>query len=112
VWVRDHRSGFRVWLYLADDTERLEQGCVHLIGQAEGVALDAYLGDRLDSDPSTTGALDHIAFFATDWPACRDRLTRFRVTFTERFAPALNVRQVFVTDPDGVTIELNFPSKP
>jgi catechol 2,3-dioxygenase-like lactoylglutathione lyase family enzyme len=97
------------WLYLQDDQACAEQGCVHLIGPGAAEALGDYLGARPGADRTSTGALDHIAFFASDWPACRDRLAAFGVAFSERFAPALGVRQVFLTDPDGVTIELNYP---
>ena len=98
-----------VWLYLARDEARDEQGCVHLIGGGSDGARDDYLGHRPESDGAATGALDHIAFFADDWPACRDRLQALEVRFTERFVLGLGIRQVFLADPDGVTIELNFP---
>ena len=97
-----------VWLYLAQDEARSEQGCVHLIGDGDAAARDSYLGSRPNSDASATGALDHIAFFATDWPACRERLDALAVRYTERLVPILGVRQVFLADPDGVTIELNY----
>jgi catechol 2,3-dioxygenase-like lactoylglutathione lyase family enzyme len=97
------------WLYLEDDHEQAEQGCVHLIGADGASARDAYLGERPGAPGQTTGALDHIAFVATDWPACRARLQAFNVAFAERVVPLLGVRQVFLTDPDGVTVELNFP---
>jgi len=100
-----------VWLYPEGDSERRAQGCVHLIGSGQDGALGGYLGDRPAAGGPDTGSLDHIAFFATDWPACRERLTRLRAPFTERIAPLLKVRQVFVTDPDGITIELNFPAE-
>jgi catechol 2,3-dioxygenase-like lactoylglutathione lyase family enzyme len=97
-----------VWLYLAQDEARSEQGCVHLIGDGDPAARDGYLGSRPDSDASATGALDHIAFFAADWPACRKRLDALAVLYTERWVPILGLRQVFLADPDGVTIELNY----
>lgn len=98
-----------LWLYLVDDHACAEQGCVHLIGAGDGAALGDYLGERSKGNSLTTGALDHIAFFAADWPDFRDRLIGSRVEFTERFVPMLRVRQVFLSDPNGVTIELNFP---
>ena len=96
-----------VWLYLEIDNPS-EQGCVHLIGAKEGPALRNYLGSGVRS-AADTGALDHIAFFATDWPATRQRLDQHAVSFVERFVPGLNLRQVFMNDPNGVTIELNYP---
>ena len=97
------------WLYYSHDRARDTQGCVHLIGAGGGDALGSYLGKRVDGPSSTTGALDHIAFFASDWPQCRDRLNAFHIPFSERFVPTLSVRQVFLADPDGVMIELNYP---
>jgi catechol 2,3-dioxygenase-like lactoylglutathione lyase family enzyme len=55
-----------------------------------------------------TGVIDHIAFEATDLPAMRATLAREGVDFTERVVPRSGVTQVFVTDPNGLTIELNF----
>jgi catechol 2,3-dioxygenase-like lactoylglutathione lyase family enzyme len=52
--------------------------------------------------------LDHIAFFASDWPACRERLDALGVRHTQRLVPILGVLQVFLADPDGVRIELNY----
>lgn len=100
-----------VWLYLTGDPGRDDQGCVHLIGSGQDGPLSDYLGDRAADRRPGAGALDHIAFFTTDWPAFRERLGRSRTPFVERFVPQLGVRQVFVTDPDGVTIELNFPAE-
>jgi catechol 2,3-dioxygenase-like lactoylglutathione lyase family enzyme len=97
-----------VWLYPARDEIRSEQGCVHLIGDGDAAARDGYLGPRPNAEASATGALDHIAFLAEDWPACRERLDALGVPFTERLIPVLGVRQVFLADPDGVVIELNY----
>jgi hypothetical protein len=44
-----------------------------------------------------------------DWPADKARLQVSGVSHTERLVPLLRVRQVFFTDPDSVTIELNYP---
>ncbi len=56
------------------------------------------------------GALDHIAFAATDWPAMRARCHAAGVRYVERTVPALGQHQVFLDDPSGVTIELNYPA--
>ncbi|MBI1196558.1 MAG: glyoxalase [Phenylobacterium sp.] len=92
------------WLYLGDD--EADFGVVHLIGDdGTDEALSAYLGDR---GGGTGGAVDHVAFLADDWPRLRARLTRLGVDFVERTVPALGLRQVFVTDPSGVVVELNY----
>lgn len=99
-----------VWLYLGNDFAQAEQGCVHLIGAGEDAARDSYLGSPRHSEGGSTSALDHIAFFATDWKSGQDRLNKFGVGFTERVVPMLGVRQVFLCGPDGITIELNYPA--
>ncbi len=111
VEVLGLRTGFRppfvfpgVWLYLGED--EAEFGVVHLIGPADPDALRDYLGDRVGGQ----GAIDHIAFLAEDWPAQRARCEARGVAFTERQVPALGQRQVFLLDPAGVTVELNYPS--
>ena len=95
------------WLYLDGDGLN-EQGCVHLIGTEDEQALEHYLGAGGPAG-AHTGALDHIAFLAGDWAGTRRRLRDRGVPFADRVAPILGVRQVFLTDPDGMTIELNFP---
>lgn len=106
------REGFRppfpfpgAWLYPGEDES--DFGVIHLVGEAPGsaAALQAYLGARASG---AGGAVDHVAFTARDWPAFRARCARAGVAFTERAVPALNLRQVFVTDPSGVVVELNF----
>jgi catechol 2,3-dioxygenase-like lactoylglutathione lyase family enzyme len=56
-----------------------------------------------------TGRLDHIAFAANGLPAVRERLKKSGVQFREQVLPRLGATQIFLYDPDGVGIELNFP---
>ena len=108
------RAGFRppfafpgVWLYAGRNSRDL--GLVHLIGQTAPEALGAYLGERRPVASGDGGQLDHIALEAHDWPAMRARCERAGEAYVERTVPALSLRQVFLTDPSGVTVELNFP---
>jgi catechol 2,3-dioxygenase-like lactoylglutathione lyase family enzyme len=112
------RAGYRppfpfpgVWLYRDDDES--EFGVVHLIGcnAADAAAVESYLGNRTREPQVTAGALDHVAFLATDWKALRSRCERHGVCTTERVVPTLGLRQVFLTDPSGVTIEMNYPAE-
>lgn len=82
---------------------------VHLIGTGAEGEVAAYLGIR-DGAGGGTGALDHIAFLADDWEATRSRCRAFAADFTERVVPGLGLRQMFVTDPGGIVVELNFPA--
>lgn len=55
--------------------------------------------------PSTTWP-----FLATDLLGMRQRCRTRGVEYRERTVPSLGLHQVFVEDPSGVTIELNFPA--
>jgi catechol 2,3-dioxygenase-like lactoylglutathione lyase family enzyme len=63
-----------------------------------------------DEPPSaqTTGAIDHVAFRGVDIEATRQALMREGLAFEERVVPRDNTSQLFVLDPDGIRIELNF----
>jgi catechol 2,3-dioxygenase-like lactoylglutathione lyase family enzyme len=104
------------WLYGGEPPADLgnsarNYGLVHLMGfdKDNPGSLDAYVGARGEIG-SGTGALDHVAFAATGHAAMLERCRRHRVEYFERDVPALGLRQVFVKDPDGVTLELNFPA--
>ena len=56
-----------------------------------------------------TGRIDHIAFAATDLPGVRKRLQSKSVKFREQIVPRTGAAQIFLYDPDGVGVELNFP---
>ena len=72
--------------------------------------LKTYLGDRDLSTLQGTGTVDHIAFFATGVEEMRERLARAGIEFRQRTVPLLGLHQIFVNDPSGVVIELNYPS--
>ena len=106
------------WLYSGDPPGDLHNsarnyGMVHLMGcnPDDPRSLNEYVGDR---DPATlkgsTGALDHVAFAATGRTAMAERCRRHSVDFFERAVPLLGLHQMFIKDPDGVTIELNYPA--
>jgi hypothetical protein len=66
------------------------------------------LGSHSDSATSNSGVVDHIAFLATDPQSVGDRLNAMGVPARKRYLPAAGLFQIFVQDPDGLTIELNF----
>lgn len=71
--------------------------------------VDISDGQRADRAGETgTGVLDHIAFEAVDLSAMRATLAREGVAFTERLVPRTGITQLFVQDPNGLTLELNF----
>jgi hypothetical protein len=55
-----------------------------------------------------SGAIDHIALRCTDIRGTLDMLKKDGMTFMLRKVPARPLQQVFVHDPDGIQIEMNF----
>jgi catechol 2,3-dioxygenase-like lactoylglutathione lyase family enzyme len=55
-----------------------------------------------------TGPVDHIAFRANDIEDFERRLSARGLDYRRREVPDFALSQLFVKDPDGVTIELNF----
>lgn len=100
-----------LWLY-AGDTAQYSNAVVHIIGidRNDPEGLKQYLGDRDESSLQGTGAVDHLAFFATGLAGTLARLRDQGVECRERMVPLLGLHQVFVDDPQGVVIELNFPA--
>ena len=100
-----------LWLY-AGDTATYANAVVHIIGydadDPEG--LKQYLGERDPASLQGTGVVDHVAFFATGLAQTLARLQAHGVEGRERSVPVLGLHQVFVDDPNGVVVELNFPA--
>ena len=53
-------------------------------------------------------AIDHVAINCDDIKGCIKTLKKDKVPFEVRKVPKRPLQQVFVHDPDGVMIELNF----
>lgn len=77
------------WLYCG------EKAVVHLVGIKQ-------------NEKSGAGTIDHVAFRATDFEGMKENLQKRGIKFSEMSVPDFNVRQIFVHDPDGVKVELNF----
>lgn len=73
---------------------------VHLAGTVEGD----------NGRPSGTGKLDHVAFRASGLAAMRKRLLDLDVSFDERTVLAMGLHQLFLVDPGGIKVELNYPA--
>jgi catechol 2,3-dioxygenase-like lactoylglutathione lyase family enzyme len=79
------------WMYLGDHP------VLHLVQRKDGeAALEG------------SGNLDHVAFHATDLEGTRRLLTEAGLAFREAVVPRDNTVQIFVRDPDGIQVELNF----
>lgn len=91
------------WLYLDG------MPVLHLAGPGQGAELEHYLGDREPGHSASTGAVDHIAFRASGLPDFEARLAHERCDYRGRTVPAAGEHQVFLKDPNGVTVEFIFP---
>jgi catechol 2,3-dioxygenase-like lactoylglutathione lyase family enzyme len=98
-----------LWLYQGEDESGY--GIVHIIGvdpkNREG--LSDYLGDLPAESLHGSGSVDHVAFDATGWYSMREKFGSLGIAYRERTVPSLELHQVFIKDPSGVTVELNFP---
>lgn len=67
-----------------------------------------YLGSTTRSATDNTGVVDHIAFLATEPERFAARFAAAGLESRKRYLPGFNLFQLFVKDPDGLTVELNF----
>ena len=82
------------WLYCGDTP------VVHLVANEGAVgAID---------ESASTGRLDHIAFRSEDFDAMVATLNTRNIVFRRNEIPGFRLRQLFLHDPDGILIELNF----
>ena len=80
------------------------------IGQ-DGVPEESayYFGTTCASARDNAGVIDHIAFQANDERGMADRLRGLGLPTRTRYFAEIRLFQIFVADPDGLMIELNFP---
>ena len=92
------------WLYLGD------HAVIHLIGIDENnpEGLNEYLGEVNVTELSGGGAVDHLAFRASGSKDLIDRLKNLNVSYRERMVEEMNLFQLFVEDPNNITLELNY----
>ena len=80
------------WIYLGDTA------CVHLI-----------VADHSDAKKvGGSGAIDHVAFAGTDIRAFVANAKTRNVAMTHNKVSDFGIHQIFVHDPDGIKVELNF----
>jgi catechol 2,3-dioxygenase-like lactoylglutathione lyase family enzyme len=92
-----------VWLYVGDTA------VLHLTTGGKNVSENrkAYLGQQSDATHGS-GVVDHIAFRCTGLREMMERLQQHNVPFHKRMVDDQGVFQLFMLDPNGVKIELNF----
>ena len=98
-----------LWMYRGDHAD-VANAVVHLIGidRDDPQGLKQYLGDRDVAALKGSGALDHIAFFADGLAGMLAHLRAQAVVFRERTVPSIGLHQLFLDDPCGIMIELNY----
>ena len=90
------------WLKTGDNI------CVHLASQAANKIRDQFLLKKHPRGTNGSGSVDHIAFLAKDPYEVRARISKRKVPMHYRSFPDAKLFQIFLKDPDDVTIELNF----
>ena len=89
------------WLYSAEG-----RPAIHL--NAVTSATD-FLGEaRPPHDVTGAGRIHHIAFDCVDYDDVDRRIAAAGLTVQRNDVEALGLRQLFVRDPNGILIELNF----
>jgi len=64
-----------------------------------------------ESNPAPgSGTFDHVSFTCSDAPATRARLEALGVPYRAAEVPTTRQRQLFLRDPAGNGVELNFPT--
>ena len=83
------RFGF--WLYIGD------KDVLHLITPKEG-----------DSRSLQKSSFDHVAFKTDHYQDVLQKLRRLNIPFDEKTIPGMSAHQIFLKDPAGNRVELNF----
>jgi len=90
------------WLKTGDNI------CVHLASQNPNKIRDNFLLKKHPKGTTGSGSVDHIAFLAQNPEEVRNRIQKNKVEMHFRSFPDARLFQIFLKDPDDVTIELNF----
>src|SRR5690606_11728126 len=105
----DMKVGFRpelefpgYWLYLG------ETPCVHIAEWETYAVWTKQAGIPISTRAEGTGPLDHIAFNASGFEETVDRLEALGITVSQNKLDDIGLRQLFIKDPNGLMIELNF----
>ena len=91
------------WLYLGD------RDVLHITTGGKNVSENRkkYVGQQSEATEGT-GVVDHIAFRATGLRDMLAHLKKLKIDFNQRQVDDQGLYQLFLFDPNGVKIELNF----
>ena len=91
------------WLYLgAKDVIHITEG-----GKATSENRRKYLGQQSEALEGT-GVIDHVAFRCTGLRDMMEHLQQNKVPFSKRQVDDQGLFQLFLNDPNGIKVELNF----
>jgi catechol 2,3-dioxygenase-like lactoylglutathione lyase family enzyme len=90
------------WVYLGDTP------CIHIAERSSYEAHGRAQGIPVSPQASGTGSFDHIAFNGGDYDGVLARLHQQGVSVSCNDPPEAPVRQLFLSDPNGLKIEINF----
>jgi len=89
------------WLYVGDTP------CIHIAEWKTYTAHSERQGVPVSTRAPGTGPFDHIAFNAEDFDGVLDRLRQNGIEPRKNSVTGAPLRQLFLTDPNGVKIEIN-----
>ncbi|MDY6984761.1 MAG: VOC family protein [Pseudomonadota bacterium] len=90
------------WLYIGDTP------VIHIAEWETYTAHSQRLGIPVTTRANGTGALDHVAFNGSNANEMAQRLDRLGIPYHRHEVPNVGLTQLFLDDPNGVKIELNF----
>jgi catechol 2,3-dioxygenase-like lactoylglutathione lyase family enzyme len=100
------------WMYRSDHAD-YANAVVHIIGKEPQPAdrLQGHTNEQERAHRPATGSLDHIAFFAADGLSeMLARLNSRGVPYREQTVPGIGFHQLFLQDPEGITVEVSYPA--
>jgi catechol 2,3-dioxygenase-like lactoylglutathione lyase family enzyme len=90
------------WLYIGDTP------VIHIAEWETYTAHSQRLGIPVTTPARGTGPVDHVAFNGTDANAMARKLDGLGIPYHRHEVPQVGLTQLFLDDPNGVKLELNF----
>ena len=92
-------TGMGAWLY-----DKSQRPVLHVGG------VDVNYGDDSKGRPAKhgSGAVHHIAFDCSGYADMLDKLEKMGLVARTNDVASIGLRQIFIEDPNGVLVELNF----